>query len=196
MNPLPHRRSILGALAAIVLMAAPALAADPVFPLNSRIGLVPPPGFTPSTKFVGFENEAASAAVVIAELPAEAYAELEKGFTDEAFKARGMTVMLREPVTFKDGRGIVIAGPRAHRRREAPRDDAARHPVGRHRARVGADDRSLARHNHGRRPARRAQDDRGAADPRQREARRAAVQDSAISRASASCAPRRTEPRS
>ena len=62
MNPLPYRRRIFGALAAIVLTAAPALAADPVFPLNSRIGLVPPPGFTPSTKFTGFENAAASAA--------------------------------------------------------------------------------------------------------------------------------------
>ena len=112
MNPLPYRRRILGALAAIMLTAAPALAADPVFPLNSRIGLVPPPGFTPSTRFIGFENAAASAAVVIAELPAEAYAELEKSFTDEALKARGMTVTLREPVTFTDGRGIMIAGPR------------------------------------------------------------------------------------
>jgi hypothetical protein len=112
MNPLPHRRSIFGALAAIVLLAAPALAADPVFPLNSRIGLVPPPGFTPSTKFTGFENPAASAVVVIAELPAAAYAEIEKGFVDEAFKARGMTVTLREPMTFKDGKGIMVAGPR------------------------------------------------------------------------------------
>ena len=112
MHPLPDRRRLLGALAAIMLTAAPALAADPVFPLNSRIGLVPPPGFTPSTRFIGFENAAASAAVVIAELPAEAYAELEKGFTDEALKARGLTVTLREPVTFKDGRGIMIAGPR------------------------------------------------------------------------------------
>ena len=112
MNPLPYRRRIFGALAAIMLTAAPALAADPVFPLNSRIGLVPPPGFTPSTRFIGFENAAASAAVVIAELPAEAYVELEKSFTDEALKARGMTVTLREPVTFTDGRGIMIAGPR------------------------------------------------------------------------------------
>ena len=106
---------VLGALAivlATVISAAPARAADPVFPLNSRIGLVPPPGFTLSTKFPGFENPAASAAVVIAELPPAAYAEIEKGFTDEAFKARGMTVTLREPVTFKDGKGIMIAGPR------------------------------------------------------------------------------------
>ena len=49
---------------------------------------------------------------MIAELPAEAFAEMEKGFTDEAFRARGMTVTLREPITLKDGRGIMVAGPR------------------------------------------------------------------------------------
>jgi len=113
MNPLPGiRRGLLGALAAIALAVTPALAADPVFPVNSRIGLVPPPGFTPSTKFVGFENAAASAAILLAELPAEAYVELEKGFTDEALKTRGMTVAMREPITFKDGRGVFVAGPK------------------------------------------------------------------------------------
>jgi hypothetical protein len=122
MHPLPDRRSILGALAAIALAAAPAFADDPVFPVNSRIGLVPPPGFTPSARFTGFENAAANAALVIAELPAEAFPEMEKGFTDEAFKARGMTVTLREPMTLKDGRGIMVAGPRDS-------DGAKRHEV-------------------------------------------------------------------
>ena len=41
---------------ATLALAAPALAADPVFPINSRVGLTPPPGFTPSAKFPGFEN--------------------------------------------------------------------------------------------------------------------------------------------
>ena len=103
-------RTLLAALAAL-LLALPALAADPVFPVNSRVGLVPPPGFTPSTKFPGFENPQASAAILVAELPAEAYANVEKGFTDEALKQRGMTVQSRQPLTIKDGRGIVIAGP-------------------------------------------------------------------------------------
>jgi hypothetical protein len=106
-----HPRHTLFAALAGLLLALPALAADPVFPVNSRIGLVPPPGFTPSTKFSGFENAQASAAILLAELPAEAYADIEKGFTDEALKARGMTVQSRQPLTFKDGRGFVIAGP-------------------------------------------------------------------------------------
>jgi hypothetical protein len=91
-----------------------AFAADPVFPVNSRLGLVPPPGFTAAApnKFPGFENPGANAAILLAELPPESFADLEKGFTDEALKQRGMTVALREPMTFKDGRGVFIAGPK------------------------------------------------------------------------------------
>jgi hypothetical protein len=105
------RPAILGALA-LLLAAAPARAADPVFPVNSRVGLVPPAGFTPSTKFPGFENPQASAAILFAELPAEAFPEIEKTFTNELLQGRGMTVALREPVTLKDGRGVFIAGPK------------------------------------------------------------------------------------
>lgn len=104
-------RSVLfGAIA--ILLAAPAFAADPVFPVNSRIGLVPPAGFTPSARFSGFENPQASAAILLVAMPGEAYAELEKGFSDEALKARGLDVKLRENLTFKDGKGILIAGPK------------------------------------------------------------------------------------
>jgi hypothetical protein len=104
------RRVLFGALAGLVL-AAPARAADPVFPLNSRIGLVAPAGFTPSAKFPGFENAPASAVILLVELPGDAYADVEKGFTDEALKARGMTVQLREPLSFKDGKGFFVSGP-------------------------------------------------------------------------------------
>ena len=104
-------RSLLGALAVVALAITPALAANPMYPINSRVGLVPPAGFTPSLKFPGFENPDANAAILIVELPAEAYAEIEKGFTDEALKARGMTVQAREPLTIPDGRGFFVSGP-------------------------------------------------------------------------------------
>jgi hypothetical protein len=39
--------------------------------------------------------------------------DVEKGFTDEALKQRGMTVQLREPLAFKDGKGFFVAGPQA-----------------------------------------------------------------------------------
>ena len=104
-------RGILLWTLASLMLAAPARAADPVFPVNSRVGLVAPAGFTPSTKFSGFENPAASAAILLVELPNEAYADVEKGFTDEALKARGMTVKLREPITINGGKGFFVAGP-------------------------------------------------------------------------------------
>jgi hypothetical protein len=109
--PMRLPRSLFGAFAVIALAITPALAANPIFPLNSRVGLVPPAGFTPSAKFSGFENPDANAAILIVELPGEAFAELEKGFTNEALKARGMTVATREPITIADGKGIFVAGP-------------------------------------------------------------------------------------
>lgn len=105
------RHALFSALT-ILTLASPALAADPVFPVASRIGLVPPSGFIPSTKFIGFENPQASAAILIVALPGDAYAELEKSFTDEALKARGMTVAKREPMTLKDGKGTFVSGPK------------------------------------------------------------------------------------
>src|SRR3977135_2691773 len=72
-------RSFFGAFAVVALAITPALAANPIFPINSRVGLVPPEGFTPSQKFAGFENPQANAAILIVELPGEAFAELEKG---------------------------------------------------------------------------------------------------------------------
>jgi hypothetical protein len=104
-------RSLFGAFAVIALAITPALAASPIFPVNSRVGLVPPAGFAPSAKFPGFENPELNAAILIVELPAEAFAELEKGFTNEALKTRGMTVAAREAITIADGRGVFVAGP-------------------------------------------------------------------------------------
>lgn len=106
------RGAFFGALAILAFASAPAFAADPVFPVASRIGLVPPAGFTPTTKFIGFENPQASAAILLVAMPGDAYPEIEKSFTDEMLKSRGVNVAIREPMTFKDGKGIFIAGPK------------------------------------------------------------------------------------
>jgi hypothetical protein len=113
---LSMRHAVFAAVLAASIAAlagAPARAAEPVFPPNSRIGLSPPPGFVPSTRFPGFENPQAKAAILLVELPPEAFAELEKSFTDEALKARGLTVETREPVALQGGRGFMIAGEHA-----------------------------------------------------------------------------------
>lgn len=96
--------------ACVALAGAPARAADPVFPTNSRIGLAPPSGFVPSAKFPGFENPQANAVIVLLELPAEAFPEIEKTFTDEALKTRGMTVETREPIELRGARGFLLTG--------------------------------------------------------------------------------------
>jgi hypothetical protein len=111
------RGTLLGALAAAtvgltVALVTPACAADPVFPTNSRVGLVPPAGFTASARLSGFENSQANAVILISSMPAEAYPELEKSLTDEALKQRGMQVAVHEPLALKDGKGVFIAGPR------------------------------------------------------------------------------------
>ena len=106
------RRTIFGALAIVTLTVAPALAADPVFPLASRVGLVPPAGFLPSARFAGFENPQANAAILLLSMPNEAYPEIEKNFTDEALKSLGIQVATREAMTFKDGKGVFAAGPK------------------------------------------------------------------------------------
>lgn len=104
------RHAVLKIAAAMLLALAalPAQAADPVFPPNSRLGLTPPPGFVPSTKFPGFENQDAQAAILMIEVPAEAFAQVEQGFTDEALTQRGLTVESREQIELKDGKGTLV----------------------------------------------------------------------------------------
>lgn len=105
------RSMTFGALA-LALVSAPAFAADPVFPLNSHVGLVPPAGFTASARFGGFENPQANAVILISAMPAGAFPELEKNLSDESLKQRGIHVAVREQIPVKDGKGLYIAGPR------------------------------------------------------------------------------------
>lgn len=101
---------LLGAGLLATTLAGTAIAAEPVFPLNSRLGLVPPAGFVASTKFPGFENPEANAAILLISLPGEAFKNLESGFNAEALKQRGLTVETREPIKLADGEGFVVSG--------------------------------------------------------------------------------------
>ena len=102
------------AAAALILAGTTvmAFAADPVFPTNSRIGIVPPAGFTASQRFMGFENPQASAAILMITMPAEAYAEVEKTLADDKLKTSGIAVAKREKVALKGGSGVYVAGTR------------------------------------------------------------------------------------
>ncbi len=98
------------ALLAAALAAGPALAADPVYPTASHVGLVAPPAMKPSARFRGFEDPASGASVLILEGPPQAFPEVEKQMTAEALKKQGMTEEKRETVTLTSGKGLLIAG--------------------------------------------------------------------------------------
>jgi hypothetical protein len=98
------------ALALVALTAAPGLGADAVFPLASHVGLVAPGSMTPSQAFRGFEDRAASASILILEIPAPAFAGVEKQLTPEALKKEGMTEEKRENVTLDGAKGLLLAG--------------------------------------------------------------------------------------
>ena len=93
-----------------LLIAAPALATDTIYPVGSRVGLIPPAGMVASNKFVGFNDPNAEAAILINVLPAAAYAQIEKTVDSEAAKRQGVHLDKREPITLSAGKGLLLSG--------------------------------------------------------------------------------------
>ncbi|MFG1416388.1 hypothetical protein V5F38_02820 [Xanthobacter sp. V0B-10] len=104
----------LAALSLSALMlafaAATALAGEVLFPRGAVVGLAPPAGMVESSTFSGFEDRARNASILIVDMPAEAYEQLEKGFTDEALAAKGITVESRGPFTLQGAKGYLVTG--------------------------------------------------------------------------------------
>jgi hypothetical protein len=98
------------AVLGLAIHAAPARTEEAVFPPGSRVGLVPPPGMTASKTFDGFADPAKDAAILIAVLPAAAFAEIEKVLDTDALKKQGVTVEKREPMQLSFGHGILLVG--------------------------------------------------------------------------------------
>src|SRR5438045_67772 len=94
----------------LLALATPASAADTLFPLGSRIGLVPPPGLVVSTTFMGFEDRTNNVGMVFAALPAEAYAEIEKSNSAESLKQQGAELESRETLTLPSGNALLLIG--------------------------------------------------------------------------------------
>ena len=111
-----HKRKSAAPLIAFVaalglsLIAAPALAADPIYPTGSRVGLVPPAGMVKSDKFDGFADPNEEAAILINVLPAAAYSQIEKTVDPEAAKKQGVHIDKREPITLSAGKGVLLSG--------------------------------------------------------------------------------------
>ncbi len=94
----------------VSLGGVPASAADPVFPLGSRMGFVPPPGFVASKRFPGFENADTRSSMVVATLPPQAYADLEASLSTAALTKQGVTEDKRETLTLADGKALLVMG--------------------------------------------------------------------------------------
>jgi hypothetical protein len=97
-------------LLTVSLGPLPASAADPVFPVGSRMGFVPPPGFVASKRFPGFENPDSRSSIVMATLPPQAYANLEASMATEALKKQGITEDKRETLTLASGKAVLVMG--------------------------------------------------------------------------------------
>jgi len=102
-----RRCLIVGAL---TLAATAAHAADVVYPPGSRIGLVPPAGVVTSKNFFGYEDPAKNVGIILATLPVDAYAELEKTITAEALKKQGITQETRESLSLAGGKAFLVSG--------------------------------------------------------------------------------------
>lgn len=74
-----HIRTLLAAVLFSASVGA-AIAADPVYPSGIRVGLTPLIGLGPAKSFVGFETEDQGVKVLVTELPAAAYSEVESAF--------------------------------------------------------------------------------------------------------------------
>ena len=103
---------------ALVLLASlstrpamtPAMAADPIFPPGSRIGVVPPEGMVTSRNFVGFEDPRKNAAILFTTLPTKAFDALDKSMVPDAMKGDGVEVEKREPIELGIGKGFLLTG--------------------------------------------------------------------------------------
>lgn len=98
----------LPSILAFTLLVSAALAAEPVFPPGSRIGLVPPAGMALSAAFQGFEDRARGAVLVVSELSAQSYAKIAKDFESEQMRAGGLEPIARETITLPDGEGLLV----------------------------------------------------------------------------------------
>src|SRR5215469_2425429 len=100
----------LTAAFSMVVGVTQTIAAEPVFPTGSRLGLVPPPAMVASRAFQGFQDPGTNATILLTTLPATAYEQFDKSMIPDAMKKQGITVERRTPIELTDGKGFVLSG--------------------------------------------------------------------------------------
>ncbi len=91
-----------------LFVPSPALAAEPVFPKDMQIGLVPPGDLRLSTHFLGFEDPDRRVSISILQLQLGAYQEIERSIFTK--NQAGLTKVKRESFPFQNGIGFLITG--------------------------------------------------------------------------------------
>ncbi len=100
---------VLAVLAASIA-GLPASAAEALFPIGSRIGFVPPPGFQVSKRFPGFENPDDGGSMIVLTVPPQAVGEIESSLTPETVKRQGVIEDARETLPLTDGKAVLVMG--------------------------------------------------------------------------------------
>ena len=104
-------RLLLAAILTSAFLAATSgNAAEVVFPPGSRIGLVPPQGFDVSAVGRGFGDPQNKSAIMILEMPPQAFSEVEKAMTADILKQQGVALAFRETLNLKNGKALLVGG--------------------------------------------------------------------------------------
>jgi hypothetical protein len=93
-----------------LVLSGPVQAADAVFPAGSHIGLVPPPGMTASSAFPGFEDRDRKAAILLNQVPGQAYEQFLKAMSAGAINLPGVSNAKRELMLTDGGAAHLVAG--------------------------------------------------------------------------------------
>ena len=75
---------------------------------GTKCSLIPPEGFLAATSFSGFQNAEKGASIMINELPAP-YQTLVDGFTADALKTKGMTLISKQTIDFNNSKATIIS---------------------------------------------------------------------------------------
>jgi len=75
---------------------------------GTQCSIVPPRGFTVATNFNGLQDIKTGASIMITEMPAP-YQELVNGFTADALKTRGMTLISKQEIDFNNSKASLLA---------------------------------------------------------------------------------------
>ena len=83
--------------------------AAPVPVPGTKVRLEPPPGFSPSSRFPGFQQEEIQASIMVTELPVAAGV-MKKGMTKEGLASKGVSLLTSETLQVDGGEVLLLHG--------------------------------------------------------------------------------------